>query len=177
MVDGVTGLVSSVVNVGNADGKYNGEGVSAPDAWVDRPHFILFTPSDDLLIVERESHRIRVWNRTTNTVSSVFNRDGTYGHRERLLTNLAIDAYAKNPMQVANAANGFIFVDEDNYVLRQVKRDGTVAVIAGTGVSGYAGDGGSALLANMMPQRLVTDADSNLYILDQGRVRKLTCNP
>lgn len=170
--------MSTVINVGNNNSGYNGEGISAPDAWLDRPFFLQFTPAGDLLIVERESHRIRLWNRTDNTISSMLNKHSIEGTPfEPFFASAAINLRARNPMQVVNAASGFIFADENNYALRQVFPDGSHRVIAGTALHRYAGDGGAALQAKIQPERLAIDSDSNLYIMQGDRVRKLTCIP
>ena len=52
-----------------------------------------------------------------------------------------------------------------------------MTTVAGTGVSGYSGDGGPAANSQLTrPYGLAVDGAGNLYIADQGnqRVRKVT---
>ena len=67
--------------------------------------------------------------------------------------------------------------DAGNHAIRRINVDGTVVTVAGTGTSGFTGDGGQAALARLNgPSRLTFDAAGNLYIADSGnnRIRKVT---
>ncbi len=73
-------------------------------------------------------------------------------------------------------AGNLAFVDSAHDVIRRVGADGNVETIAGTGVSGNAGDGGpvtNALLHG--PQSLKYDAAGNLYFYDSmnARIRRV----
>jgi YD repeat-containing protein len=58
--------------------------------------------------------------------------------------------------------------------VRRVFPDGHVQVVAGNGTSGYAGDGGPAIAAQLnVPQALAMGADGSLYIADPGKVRRV----
>ncbi len=55
--------------------------------------------------------------------------------------------------------------------------DGTVSLIAGTGVGGFSGDGGAASVASLnQPSDVWVDSDGTIWIADTGnnRIRKLT---
>ena len=65
--------------------------------------------------------------------------------------------------------------DTGNHRIRKVSQ-GTVTTIAGTGVAGFSGDGGSALNAQLsFPYGLALDSAGNLYVADLGnqRVRRI----
>ncbi|MGD1096719.1 MAG: hypothetical protein ABSB35_32580 [Bryobacteraceae bacterium] len=67
-----------------------------------------------------------------------------------------------------NAGNLFI-ADGDNFRVRMVSTAGIITTIAGTGVSGYTGDGGPAVAAQLNgPSALAVDSAGNLYVADQG---------
>jgi len=66
------------------------------------------------------------------------------------------------------------FTDLDNKRVRVIKSDGKVSTVAGTGASGFAGEGGPAALAEMIgPLGLTFDAADNLYVADSVRVVKI----
>ncbi|MGD0778299.1 MAG: hypothetical protein ABSC05_36415 [Candidatus Solibacter sp.] len=65
--------------------------------------------------------------------------------------------------------------DTGNHRVRKVS-GGMVATVAGTGVAGFSGDGGSALNAQLnYPYGLALDSNGNLYVADLGnqRVRRI----
>src|SRR5436309_1167614 len=67
--------------------------------------------------------------------------------------------------------------DSLNQVIREVTTDGTITTVAGSGVSGFVGDGAAATLAQLTsPQGIAVGADGALYIADTGnhRIRKVT---
>jgi len=81
-------------------------------------------------------------------------------------------------LAVDSAGNLYIS-DSNNYRVRRVTPGGTITTVAGTGIAGYSGDGGSATSARLGgPEGLSTDAAGNLYIADIGNsvVRKLAPN-
>ena len=62
---------------------------------------------------------------------------------------------------------GELFIaDPDNFMLMRVDPDGTLHVIAGTGIRATAGDDGPALTASLRgPTKLARDAPGNLFSL------------
>ncbi len=76
------------------------------------------------------------------------------------------------------ASTGAIYFSEAaNNRVREVKPDGTVVTVAGTGVPGNSGDGGMATAAELnVPYGLAFDSKGNLYIADNGNasVRRVT---
>lgn len=80
---------------------------------------------------------------------------------------------------VVDRAGNIYFTDAAVPRVRKIATDGTIETVAGTGVAGFAGDGGpaSAALLNQ-PYGLALDATGNLYIADLGnaRVRKVAAD-
>ncbi len=73
-------------------------------------------------------------------------------------------------------AGNLYFSDWGNSRIRKVDTKGIITTLTGNGTSGFAGDGGSALSAELKePQGLVVDGGGNLYFADSGnrRVRKV----
>ncbi|HEY6342781.1 MAG TPA: NHL repeat-containing protein [Bryobacteraceae bacterium] len=90
----------------------------------------------------------------------------------------AIDAGIYYPLGVIADNSGNLYVsDSSNSRVRKVAPDGTITTFAGTGVSGYSGDGGPATAAQLKaPAGLAFDASGNLYIADwlDNRIRKVS---
>lgn len=77
----------------------------------------------------------------------------------------------------ADAAGNLYIADAADQRVRKVSPGGVIQTVAGTGVRGFAGDGGPATSAQLnSPYGLACDAKGNLYIADLGnaRVRKVT---
>jgi len=75
-----------------------------------------------------------------------------------------------------DGAGGFYFSSSPENRVYRVAADGVLSLIAGTGTSGFSGDGGLAVSARLSyPGNLVVDGGGNLYIADWGndRIRKV----
>jgi uncharacterized repeat protein (TIGR01451 family) len=81
------------------------------------------------------------------------------------------------PYVVATDSLGNVYL-ADVAVVRKVDINGIISTVAGTGVSGYSGDGGPAIQANLQSSLpgLAVDSNQNLYIadLDNNRIRRVT---
>ena len=87
-----------------------------------------------------------------------------------ITTVIGTDAGLNFPTGLAVDGNHTLYVADswNNRVLSR-RADGTVAVVAGSGVRGYAGDGGQASAAQLNdPSGLAVDASLDLYVADSG---------
>jgi len=86
-------------------------------------------------------------------------------------------AMLHSPGDVAVAPDGSLYIaDYGNYRIRRVGPDGIITTVAGTGVSGYSGDGGPATQAMLGSVSGVAVApDGSLYIADSvnRRIRRV----
>lgn len=85
----------------------------------------------------------------------------------------ALSAALSQPEGIAvDRAGNVYFADAAVHRVRKIAKDGTIHTVAGTGIAGFAGDGGpaSAALLNQ-PYGLAIDAANNLYIADLGNSR------
>jgi len=82
-----------------------------------------------------------------------------------------------NPTGIALDASGNLFIaDLENHRIRKVNASGIISTVAGSGVSGYSGDGGAATAAEFKnPAGVAVDASGNIYIADasNNRIRKV----
>lgn len=92
---------------------------------------------------------------------------------------LATLAYLNYPRGVAVNINGDIYIaDSENHRIRLVTiATGIITTIAGTGVYGYYGDGGLAIVARLnYPDGIAVATNGNFYITDRAnnRIRLVT---
>ena len=83
------------------------------------------------------------------------------------------------PSGVTLGPDGSIYVaDTFNQRVRRIAGDGTISTFAGTGVSGFSGDGGPAAAAQFfLPAQTLFDAAGNLYVSDYGNSRVRVVSP
>jgi hypothetical protein len=99
---------------------------------------------------------------------------------QRLLSNgtlaRSIDSQVRQVGGLARGIDGEIYVsDTAGHRVLRFTSDGAASVVAGTGVAGFAGDGGPAYLAQMnTPRALSVGIDGDLYVAEFGRVRVIT---
>jgi hypothetical protein len=144
---------------GNGTAGYAGDGGPATAAELNLPFGVGPLPDGGFLIADKGNDRIRrvLANGTIETVAgnglAGFAGDG----------GLAVDAELQDPHDVAVTPDGgFLIADEGNNRVRRVLPNGTIETTAGTGVAGFAGDGGSAAQAEL-------NQPKNLAVLPDGR--------
>jgi trimeric autotransporter adhesin len=92
----------------------------------------------------------------------------------------ALQALFSQTEGIAVDGQGNVYVsDADANRIRKIGSNGTISTVAGTGVAGFAGDGGPANAAMLnQPYGLALDGAGNLFIADLGnaRIREMTTN-
>lgn len=81
---------------------------------------------------------------------------------------LAISAMLNEPTGLATDRSGNLYIADTNHDrVRRVSPDGLITTLAGTGTTGYSGDGGPAANAQFMtPQCLALDRSGSVYVTD-----------
>ncbi len=148
-----------------------GDGGPATSANLNNPGDVAVTPDGGFLIADTANARIRkvAVDGTITTVAgngqSGFSGDG----------GAATAAQLFNPSGVAPTADGgFLIADSSNNRIRKVSAGGTITTVAGAGVAGFAGDGGSALAAQLQhPMGVTPTPEGGFYVADtfNGRIR------
>src|SRR5215471_4099100 len=89
----------------------------------------------------------------------------------------ATSAMLNSPSGVAVDSAGNLYIaDLQNQRIRRVDRHGVITTVAGSGRSGFSGDGGPATRARLnMPNRVAVDRSGALYVADavNNRIRKV----
>lgn len=170
-VDAVTGIITTVAGTG-AFG-FNGDNQPAINAQLRFPWGVAAHPSGDLYISDQENQRIRKVDVATGVITTVagtgvagFNGDD----------QLATSALLNFPYGVAVDSAGNLYVsDLGNQRVRRVDAaTGIISTVAGTGTSGFNGDNQPATSAQLRsPRGVALDASGNLYIVADGRVRRV----
>src|SRR5262245_47059708 len=163
------------VVAGSGDGGFSGDGGPATEAQLNAPHDLAFDAEGNLLVADTYNHRIRRIDRqgVITTIAGSGNAPYTgYG-------NPAPKDTLNNPQGVAVDRSGNILIaDTYNRVVRQLDRNGTLTVIAGS-VAGLSGDGGPATEAQLnLPMTVTVGPEGSIYVSDaaNSRIRRITAD-
>lgn len=89
----------------------------------------------------------------------------------------ATAAKLNQPTGIAFDKDGNLFISDCfNHSIRKVNKQGIISTVAGTGVSGYNGEGAAANKSQLSyPSAVVVDNKGNIFIADNGnfRIRKV----
>jgi sugar lactone lactonase YvrE len=160
---------------GNGKLGASGDGGPATDAELDDARGVLADSSGDLLIADGEDNQVRM------VAAGIISTVAGNGHP---LFGFAIGdggpataAEMTFPVGMVRDAGGNLFIADDaNSRVRRVDTSGNITTIAGTGGSGFSGDQGPAINAELSgPYGLALDSKGNLYLSDVGnnRIRRI----
>jgi len=178
-IDARTGLISTVA--GNGTQGYGGDGGPAAQAVLNISNnegALALDGVGNLYLADTQNGRIREVIAATGIITTVAG-NGAYAYGGD--GGAATAASLAWPRGVALDAGGNLYIaDTDNSRIRKVDgRTRVITTVAGTGITGYGGDGGAATAAQLgQPTGVALDAGGNLYIADQdnNRVRKVTAS-
>lgn len=135
------------------------------------PGSLAIDPQDNIYIADTFNHRIRKLNTTTGIITTIAG-NGTAGYSGD--GGLATFSTLNLPSGVAVDQEGDLFIsDSGNNRIRKIQAStGTISTVAGNGISGYAGDGGTAVGAELSnPGRIAVDTSGTVYVNDFGNKR------
>ena len=147
---------------------YDGDGKALLSSLFFSPTGLLFNSAGNLLVADTLNQRVRkAAGGVLKTIAGGFIGDGHAATSAALVSPEAIVFEQSGNYYIADAAGNRI---------RQVSTTGKIKTIAGTGVSGYSGDGGKATSATLwFPLGVTLDSSGNLYVADDfnGVIRKV----
>ena len=163
------GVITTVAGTGTA--AYSGDGGPATAARLNNPHRITLAPNGDLVIADTNNHRIRRVD--ANGIITTIAGTGTAGNTGD--NGQATAARLRSPSDVTYDAAGNLYVaDRGNHKVRRIATNGVITTVAGTGTSGFLGDGGPATSARLFtPYGVDVDDQGRLFIadFDNNRIR------
>jgi sugar lactone lactonase YvrE len=164
------GIMTTVA--GNGSQGYSGDGGRATSAQLYQPQGLTVDARGNLYIADTYNYRIRMVSPAgiIDTVAGdgFENYSGDGGPATAAQLNL--------PSGVAMDASGNLYIaDSLSYRVRKVSAEGIITTVAGNGSQGYSGDGGPAASAQLeSPASVAADANGNLYVSDNNRIRKIS---
>ncbi|MEO6324591.1 MAG: hypothetical protein ABIT01_13520, partial [Thermoanaerobaculia bacterium] len=159
-----SGQIDTVAGIGTRG--FIGDGDVATSASLAFPSSITTTEAGDLVIADSFNHRIRVVDAATHRIST---RAGSASAGFAGDDGPATLAQLRYPAAVViDGAGNLLIADTDNNRIRKVAATtGIITTLAGTGASGYSGDGGTAAAATLRrPQSLAVDPAGNVLVAD-----------
>jgi uncharacterized repeat protein (TIGR01451 family) len=166
-----TGIITNFAGTGTPG--FSGDGQQAVNATMGYVQSVAADASGNVYIADSENYRLRKVDAGTGIISTIAGT-GTYGNSG----DSGPSTLAQLPYFLGVAADAFgnIYVCGNDGRVRKITTDGVIFTIAGTGIQGYSGDGGSALQARLdFPESIAVSREGIVYFADRGngRVRKL----
>lgn len=171
-IEAATGNISTVAGTGVHGLSPDGGMATASD--LHHPDGLAVTSAGDIFVADVHAYRIRRIHATTGIITSVAGTTGVSGYAGDGGPATAATLY--NPYGIDVDEDGNLFIaDVSNHVIRKVSSAGIITTIAGTGIPGYSGDGGSPLAAQLWGASGVHCIDGGLLIADAGNsvIRRL----
>jgi len=170
-VDAQTGLISVYAGVESGSGSY-AEGIPARQAEIGYVHNLAIDGAGNLYLSMYYGCAVRKIDAASGLVSTVAGSVLSCGYAGD--GGLATAALLKKPGEVAVDAAGNLYIaDTENHRIRRVDAlTKTISTVAGTGVAGFAGDGGQATSAQLnSPMGLGLAGNGAFYIADWANNR------
>ena len=152
-----------------------GDGGSALAALLSQPSAVALDFAGDLYIADPGTQRAR--KVYPDNVIQTLAGTGVAGFGGELIAGSA--SALNSPMGVAMAPSGIVYIaDTYNHRIRAVSADGTIATVAGTGVSGTGAENQPwTATALRGPRGVCVDHQGALYIVDTSNHRVLRASP
>jgi len=163
-----SGVITLLAGTGTAG--FGGDGGPATKASLNLPYGLTVDTAGNIYLADLGNNRVRRIAPDGTILTVAGSGQGGDG-------GAATGAQLLAPRNVALDAAGNLYISEfEGHRVRKVTPGGQISTVAGTGVAGFSGDGGSAAAAQLgYPAGLAVDASGALYIADSQnqRIRKV----
>jgi len=158
------GQVTRVAGTGRPG--FSGDGGPAIEAELGWVYDLAVDTAGNIFIVDQDNDRIRMVD--TSGVITTIAGTGEPGYSGD--GGPATEARLNSPYGIALDGQGNIYFTAQPGVVRRIDSSGVITTIAGSGLVGYAGDGGPATAARLStgPEHVEVDQDGRVYIEDTG---------
>jgi sugar lactone lactonase YvrE len=177
-VNAATGIIETVL--GNGTMTFCTEVSPRREACLGGPRGVAVDAGGNVYISDSRNLRIRRIDATTGELRTVAGADFSYTHGGDG-GPASVATFANDPGGISFDAAGNLLIAGGwaNNVRRIDATTGVITTIAGTGVQGFAGDGGLATAAQFANvQDVASDAAGNIYVLDSHnrRIRRISAS-
>lgn len=167
-----SGYITTIA--GNGVTQYIGDGWPATSYSLGAPTAVCSDKWGNIFDADFINQRVRMVD--TDDSLFTFALNGTFGYSGD--GGQATGAAGHNPYGIAaDTAGNIYFSEQYNAIIRKVDRaTGIISTICGSGASGFSGDGGDAVEAQLNePSGIDVDKAGNIYIADKAnqRIRKI----
>ena len=172
-IDAGTGIITTVA--GNHNPGFFGDNGPATLGKLAYPSSVTVDNSGNIFIADYGNSRIRKVNTTTGIITTIAgNNFSTLAGNN----GPASAASLNRPTVVFMSNHGVLYIsDFGNNQIRSINQDGIINAFAGTGGTGYSGDGGPATAARIYgPQGIFVDDSEYVYFADatNSAIRKIS---
>jgi uncharacterized protein (TIGR03437 family) len=167
-----SGIIETIAGTGVAG--FSGDGGPGNRAQLSAPYGVAVDGTGVVYVADYGNRRVRRigLDGRISTIAGT-GHPGTKGDGGQ-----ATSAELAGPRNIALDSAGNVFIaDFDASLVRKIDVQGVISTFAGSGTRGFAGDGQSALIAQLSgPAGLHADSTGSLYIADSGngRIRKVS---
>ena len=164
-VDVRTGIITTIAGGPSRRG-YSGDGGPANAAALRGPHSIQFDAAGKLFVCDVGNHVIRIVDLATGLITT-FAGTGKPGPTPDGSPIAGTPLNNPRSLDVDRDGNLWLVTREGNQVLKFDLKAGVIRHIAGTGASGFTGNGGPAKLATLSgPKGIALDTAGNAWLAD-----------
>src|SRR5215207_2064444 len=166
------GTITTVAGTGEEG--YSGDGGPATKARLNVPIAVEVDREGNLYITDESNYRIRKVDKE-GIITTIAGTGKGVGKKGRSADGgPATSAQLMDPGDMAFDSRGNMYLG-DYLTVRKIDPSGTITTVAGTGQTGFSGDGGPATEARLTVSDIALDSEGNMYISDtqNHRIRKV----
>lgn len=175
-VDGITGIISTVAGIGSPGS--SGDGAAAVTAQLNSPSGLAMDGAGNLYIADTGNSVVRRVDRLSGVITTIAGQIGNASFSGD--GGPATSATFSSPVGLAITPGGDLLIADsgNNRVRLLTIATGQIETIAGTGIAGFAGDGGNAAQAQLFtPFGVAVRSDGAIAIADKANHRVRLISP